>query len=113
LRCSKQLENGKLFCFGNNNYGQLGIQNCKSNNYPIELKFFKNEKLKDLACGDRFTIAIDNLGQVFSWGYLYGSRLTEIVPTKVDFLGGKNIIQISCGSNHCLALESINLINLI
>jgi alpha-tubulin suppressor-like RCC1 family protein len=46
-----------LFCFGDNKFGQLGTGD-KSINVPIELKFFKNENLKEIFCGDEFSFAV-------------------------------------------------------
>jgi alpha-tubulin suppressor-like RCC1 family protein len=55
---SNCLENGKLFCFGDNQFGQLGTGDNISINVPVELKFFKNENLKEIVCGDEFSFAV-------------------------------------------------------
>jgi alpha-tubulin suppressor-like RCC1 family protein len=47
-----------LFCFGDNQFGQLGIADNESTNVPVELKFFKNENLKEIFCGSEFSFAV-------------------------------------------------------
>jgi alpha-tubulin suppressor-like RCC1 family protein len=108
-----------LFCFGDNQFGQLGTGYNKSTNVPVELKFFKNENLKEIFCGDEFSFALCGISifislqenKVFSWGKNeygqlgHGDTKDRNIPTKFDFFDGKKIIQISCGYFHCLALE--------
>jgi alpha-tubulin suppressor-like RCC1 family protein len=108
-----------LFCFGNNQSGQLGTGDNISINVPIELKFFKNEILKEIICRNHFSFALCGIShfiylqvnKVFSWGINefgqlgHGDTKERNIPTKVDFFDGKEIIQIACGYNHCLALE--------
>jgi alpha-tubulin suppressor-like RCC1 family protein len=110
-----------LFCFGSNNEGQLGTGDNMSTNVPIELKFFENEKLKEITCQNSFTFAICGISillkfsdkKVFSWGLNnrgqlgHGNTNNKNTPTKVDFFDGKNILQISTGFQHCLALEGL------
>jgi alpha-tubulin suppressor-like RCC1 family protein len=111
-------ENGKLFSFGDNRSGQLGIgEYYKSTNVPVELKFFKS--LKEIVCGDEFSFALCGISKfislqenkVFSWGRNsygqlgLGDTNNRYNPTKVDFFDGKKIIQIACGYYHCLAFE--------
>jgi hypothetical protein len=118
-RYSNLLENEKLFCFGNNQYGQLGTGDNISINVPIELKLFKNEIVKEIICGSDFSFALCGIlnflslqeNKVFSWGknefgnLAHGDTKDRNIPTQVDFFDGKKIIQIVCGNNHCLALE--------
>jgi alpha-tubulin suppressor-like RCC1 family protein len=77
-----------------------------------------------ITCGDGFSFAIcSNFNSfnvqeynVYSWGNNnsgqlgHGDTKERIIPTQVDFFDGKNILQIGCGDNHCLALEG-NLIS--
>jgi X-linked retinitis pigmentosa GTPase regulator len=50
------LDNGKLFGFGGNEYGQLGLGDKKHRVEPTELKFFEKMKIKKIYCGGYFTI---------------------------------------------------------
>jgi alpha-tubulin suppressor-like RCC1 family protein len=85
----------------------LGTGNNKSINYPQEFPFLNH---KELICGESFNFAICGTN-VFSWGKNdvgqlgLGDTNNRNIPTKVDFFDGKNIIQISCGYLHCIALE--------
>jgi alpha-tubulin suppressor-like RCC1 family protein len=94
-----------LFCFGSNNEGQLGTGDNMSTNVPIELKFFENEKLKEITCQNSFTFAICGISillkfsdkKVFSWGQNDRGQLghentnNKNTPTKVDFFDVPNI----------------------
>jgi alpha-tubulin suppressor-like RCC1 family protein len=119
-RNSNCLENEKLFCIGDNQFGQLGTGDNKSTKVPIELNFFKNENLKEIVCVENYCFAICGIhhsfnykeNKVFSWGrnsyyglFGHGDTNDRFIPTQVDFFDGKKIIQIACGNNHCLALE--------
>jgi alpha-tubulin suppressor-like RCC1 family protein len=55
-----------LFCFGDNQFGQLGTGDNKSTNVPIELKFFKNENLKEIICQSDFSFALCGISILFN-----------------------------------------------
>jgi alpha-tubulin suppressor-like RCC1 family protein len=44
-------ENGKIFSWGYNEYGQLGIGNLENQNTPQELILSKNMKISKIFCG--------------------------------------------------------------
>lgn len=45
------IESGKLFSFGLNDYGQLGIGNKDKKTHPVYVEFFKDIKIQDIFCG--------------------------------------------------------------
>eukprot|EP00063_Salmo_salar_P031295 XP_014006130.1 PREDICTED: X-linked retinitis pigmentosa GTPase regulator-like [Salmo salar] len=49
-------ENGKLFMFGSNNWGQLGLGSKTMVNKPTCVKALKSEKVRLAACGRNHTI---------------------------------------------------------
>jgi alpha-tubulin suppressor-like RCC1 family protein len=52
-------ELGKLFCFGDNEHGELGIGEDRNfYDVPQELNFFENLELKEINCGNGFSFAI-------------------------------------------------------
>ena len=76
-------ENGELYMFGSNVYGNLGVGNNKDYSYlePQLVKYFvdKNIKIKKFACSDNNTIALSEDGDVYTFGY--GGRSSRFFPT--------------------------------
>ncbi|MEZ4846987.1 MAG: hypothetical protein R2877_08715, partial [Bdellovibrionota bacterium] len=64
-------DNNKLYCWGNNNYGFLGIGNEVVQTSPVEVAFtsigFTNQ-IKDVDVGISGTCAIDMNNKGFCWG---------------------------------------------
>ena len=81
--------------------------------YPME-NFPQNTKIKKIACGNNFSLALSTVGQVFSWGSNLCGQLglnkqdeTEVFdPTLVLFEGTANYfaMDIATGHRHCVAL---------
>ncbi|XP_028835264.1 retinitis pigmentosa GTPase regulator b isoform X2 [Denticeps clupeoides] len=61
-------ENGKLFMFGSNNWGQLGLGTKATVNKPTCVKALKSEKVKLAACGRNHTIIYTTQGNVYAAG---------------------------------------------
>ncbi|XP_013877220.1 retinitis pigmentosa GTPase regulator b [Austrofundulus limnaeus] len=61
-------ENGKLFMFGSNNWGQLGLGSKLTVNKPTCVKALKSEKVELVACGRNHTLVCSAQGKVFACG---------------------------------------------
>uniref|UniRef100_A0A3Q3VQA3 X-linked retinitis pigmentosa GTPase regulator n=1 Tax=Mola mola TaxID=94237 RepID=A0A3Q3VQA3_MOLML len=61
-------ENGKLFMFGSNNWGQLGLGSKVTVNKPTCVKALKSEKVHLVACGRNHTLICTAQGKVFAAG---------------------------------------------
>ncbi|KAJ8004063.1 hypothetical protein DPEC_G00154900 [Dallia pectoralis] len=61
-------ENGKLFMFGSNNWGQLGLGSKTTVNKPTCVKALKSEKVWLAACGRNHTLVCTSRGNVYSTG---------------------------------------------
>ncbi|XP_036419054.1 retinitis pigmentosa GTPase regulator b [Colossoma macropomum] len=61
-------ENGKLFMFGSNNWGQLGLGTKTSVNKPTCVKALKSEKVKLVACGRTHTLVYTSCGNLYAAG---------------------------------------------
>ncbi|XP_026157785.1 retinitis pigmentosa GTPase regulator b isoform X1 [Mastacembelus armatus] len=61
-------ENGKLFMFGSNNWGQLGLGSKVTVNKPTCVKALKSEKVQLVACGRNHTLIYTAQGQVYTSG---------------------------------------------
>ncbi|XP_054829672.1 X-linked retinitis pigmentosa GTPase regulator [Eublepharis macularius] len=60
--------NGKLYMFGSNNWGQLGLGTKDTINKPTCVKALKPEKVKLVACGRNHTLIYTEQGKVYAAG---------------------------------------------
>ncbi|KAK5891051.1 hypothetical protein CgunFtcFv8_018344 [Champsocephalus gunnari] len=61
-------EHGKLFMFGSNNWGQLGLGSKATVSKPTCVKALKCERVQTVACGRNHTLLCTAQGAVFSSG---------------------------------------------
>ncbi|XP_016122565.1 X-linked retinitis pigmentosa GTPase regulator-like [Sinocyclocheilus grahami] len=76
-------ENGKLFMFGSNNWGQLGLGTKATVNKPTCVKALKSERVKLAACGRTHTLVY-----------------TSLCPRFLDY----HVHSVTCGGCHMLVL---------
>jgi alpha-tubulin suppressor-like RCC1 family protein len=110
---------GLLFSWGFGKSGSLGLgekSNCKT---PLRIeKTFSNancENIVDISCGSSHSLAIDNAGNIYSWGNGQGGRLGhnqevgENLPRIIEELQGRFIKVIEAGdaSSACITHDSI------
>ncbi|XP_075971784.1 HECT and RLD domain containing E3 ubiquitin ligase 4 isoform X1 [Anticarsia gemmatalis] len=105
---------GHLYSCGNNEVGQLGrhTENREGKN-PALVETFKDCTISAVACGMQHSAALDEWGQLFSWGSdsmgQLGSNLGTHAQDKPKFVKGlatRNVIQIACGAYHSIALTN-------
>uniref|UniRef100_A0A3Q2QNC1 X-linked retinitis pigmentosa GTPase regulator-like n=1 Tax=Fundulus heteroclitus TaxID=8078 RepID=A0A3Q2QNC1_FUNHE len=61
-------ENRKLFMFGSNNWGQLGLGSKQTVHKPTCVKALKSEKVQQVACGRNHTLISTERGHVYACG---------------------------------------------
>jgi len=62
-------ESGKVYAWGLNQYGQLGIGNTTNKNVPTLVTGALNgKKVISIAAGDNHSLAMDDAFNVYSWG---------------------------------------------
>lgn len=82
---------GKLFAWGWNKFGQVGVGNNEDQSSPQLLKTL-TEAIAQVACGWRHTVAVSELGNVFSWGrgtsgqLGHGDCVDRNLPKRVEAL---------------------------
>ncbi|XP_072471275.1 X-linked retinitis pigmentosa GTPase regulator isoform X2 [Notamacropus eugenii] len=103
--------NNKLYMFGSNNWGQLGLGSKTTVNKPTCVKALKPEKVKFAACGRNHTLVYTEEGNVYAAGGNSEGQLglgdTEERTTfhLVSFFTSQyKIKQLSAGSNTSAAL---------
>ncbi|CAH1712880.1 X-linked retinitis pigmentosa GTPase regulator-like isoform X2 [Aphis gossypii] len=105
-------KNGRVFCFGKNSFGQLGLGHTENVYKPNCVKSLKPDKVKHIVCGRSHTIVSTENNIVYGFGDnsdgqlgLSASEVTySDVPIEVTRFNDKNIIQLSAGSYHTAVL---------
>lgn len=111
-------KDGTIWSFGDNFYGQLGNANNigthEPNTVPSRIRNLIN--IVHVSAGSWHAVAVNTLGEVFTWGYNYygqlgreeniGTHEPSYIPTKVDGLSA--IVNAEAGFWHTTALKSDN-----
>lgn len=101
-------ENGIVYTFGLNTYGQLGYDTPGIfNNVPLKVTGIDN--VKEIYAGSSQTFAVKQDGSVWGWGCnekgQLGITTTTIVNTPALIKGIDNISSIACGESQTVALK--------
>ncbi len=114
------VKNGLVYCWGENNHGQLG-DNTNTHRYtPVQVKGADGKgyltNISQVAAGGYHTCALKTNGTVYCWGYNYMGQLGDstnvdrYTPVQVKGVDGKgyltNISQINLGNEHTCALKT-------
>ncbi|XP_076472647.1 protein RCC2-like [Babylonia areolata] len=129
--------NGNLYSFGCPEYGQLGHNTdgkyfvtsnkmeykCEMTPRKVNVFIEKTRDghvmpvtdvdVREIACGQNHTLALDSKKRVFSWGFGGYGRLghaepkDELVPRLIKFFDGPNrgAVQLQCGSSFSMAVH--------
>uniref|UniRef100_A0A4W6EWK4 X-linked retinitis pigmentosa GTPase regulator n=1 Tax=Lates calcarifer TaxID=8187 RepID=A0A4W6EWK4_LATCA len=104
-------ENGKLFMFGSNNWGQLGLGSKLTVKKPTCVKALKSEKVQLVACGRNHTLICTAQGKVYASGGNSEGQLglgdceERTAFQRVDFFDSHGPIKmLAAGSNTSAAL---------
>ncbi|KAK6178679.1 hypothetical protein SNE40_011206 [Patella caerulea] len=100
---------GELYMLGTNQFGQLGSDEDLIPRQPHHVKTFENCKINTIACGDTFTVAALEDGDVYTWGKGSRGRLgrpeeQSNIPKKLTFSGEDPffVVSISCSHGNTL-----------
>ncbi|XP_071505930.1 X-linked retinitis pigmentosa GTPase regulator-like, partial [Diadema antillarum] len=104
-------ENGRLYVFGANDWGQLGLGHTKSSNKPSSVKGLKQAGVVQIACGRSHTLALTRDCRLHSFGaggdgqLGHGDSKQYETPKLVEALGEQEYLMLSCGTDHSAALK--------
>ncbi|XP_054724760.1 X-linked retinitis pigmentosa GTPase regulator-like [Uloborus diversus] len=102
---------GRLFTFGNNEWGQLGHGHTTTVTKPSCVKALKGERATVVACGRSHTLVATDGGHVYAFGSNSEGQLGSAdeqpvhdAPVRVQGLEGITIKMLSAGADHSMAL---------
>ena len=111
---------GRVFTWGNNDYGQLGNESTLSGNLPIEitarLGLNNSETVVSISLGSSHSAILTSEGRVFTWGRNYEGQLGDgtvsckdkpiEITNQFNLSAGETIVNISLGYNNSSAISS-------
>lgn len=106
---SMALTKSKIYVWGSNSRGQLGLGHRINQNVPQEL-IIENSNIIAVCCGESHTLALTASDQIYVWGQNNQGQLglghtdTQSSPQKLLLVG--NFTNIVCGGNHSIAQTS-------
>ena len=115
---SCDLQAGKAYCWGNNDYGQLGNGSNTASSFPVPVDtegVLAGKSLTQISAGAAHACVLDRAGAAFCWGYdgtgALGDGSTAYssdIPVAVDtsgVLAGKALSRIAAGYDHTCAAD--------
>jgi alpha-tubulin suppressor-like RCC1 family protein len=100
-------DDGSVWTWGDNSYGQLGLYNQKTSLTPVKVEGLSD--IVSVVAGYHHTLALRKDGTVWAWGKNINGQLgngtneTNHIPSQVQNL--TNVVYISSGAAHCMALK--------
>jgi len=103
---------GKVYCWGNNTFGQLGSGSRAPSEVPIEVRLPDDAHAVSLALSERTTCAVTDDGRAFCWGANeigelgYGDDAPHFAPMPVRSLGAPIVEMAAMDFTTCALLET-------
>ena len=101
----------KVYGFGQNSFGCCGLGHNSVANEPQVIPELCHKNIKQFFIGRTFVLALNNDGQVFSWGYNSVGQLgigvcssEYLKPRIISYFCDKIVTLLSCGTFHSIAM---------
>ena len=104
--------NGNIYGWGVNNYGQLGDSSKQNSSVPVMVKLPQGVTAKEVAAGETFAVALGSDGNVYAWGQNNygqlgdGSTVNDSIPVMVKMPSGITAKQVFAAPFFALAIGS-------
>ena len=107
----KKIPNGIVISWGNNTHNETSHNNYRMLSLPRIIYKLSPFEINKISCGVEHNIVLSSSNEAFSWGQNEGGQCAfpptlKIIanPTKIKSLSKENIIKVTCGVEHSLAL---------
>jgi alpha-tubulin suppressor-like RCC1 family protein len=102
-------QDGRVWCWGLGTQGSLGLgdNTTRMKPAPIPARSFNFARIRSVACGAFFTLALTEQAELFAWGQnLFGvlaqnDENNRLVPTPIN-TGEHKVKLLSAGAHHAL-----------
>ena len=103
---------GKIFTWGNNDEGKLGLGDTNLRSSPTEIKCLNGNFIKQACGGALHSLLLTTDNILYAWGSNHWGQLgvdssnpkDRLVPTEVEFFRNIRMKEIAAGSNFSLCL---------
>ena len=107
-------ENSKIYCWGANMKGQVGVGYTSANYNPVAVDMtgvLKDKNISEISCGYNSSCVLDENGKAYCWGEVPGNGVDEESPVPVEVLSDgalseKVLVSISVGYDHVCGLDT-------
>jgi RCC1 and BTB domain-containing protein len=96
-------KNDKVFTFGSNEYGVLGLGHNNAVKGPQIVNKLRDQQIIDISYGDYHVLALTKSGKCYSWGRNHwgqlgnGTQTDDNEPKLINALLNEIVVQIVCG----------------
>lgn len=103
-------KDGSLLTFGGGEHGQLGHNDRVNKLVPTKVMALVNSFITQITCGWSHTAALDDKGQVFTWGNSDHGKLGHansrkvVIPQIVETLKEYRVVKVASYNEHTAAL---------
>ncbi|KAH9523229.1 E3 ubiquitin-protein ligase herc2 [Bulinus truncatus] len=101
-------DDDSVWSWGDGDYGKLGRGGSDGCKVPMKVEALQGLGVMKVECGSQFSVALTRSGAVYTWGkgdyHRLGHGTDDHVrrPRRVTALQGKKVIDVACGSLHCV-----------
>ncbi|ETV89424.1 hypothetical protein H257_00711 [Aphanomyces astaci] len=105
-------DKGELYTFGEGKFGRLGHNNERNQIVAKVVDTLVSSPIRQVACGGFHTAAVSESGEVYTWGggehgqLGHGDKVNKTIPSLVEKLNDRVVVQITCGWSHTVALTN-------
>ncbi|GMH91853.1 hypothetical protein TL16_g12174 [Triparma laevis f. inornata] len=112
MHCLSRCEVGRVFAWGRNYYGRLGLGDSNNRSVPEVIRSLMGENVEVVSAGVAYSCAVTREGKVYTWGYGghgqlgHGSTKNYDKPKKVEALDSEIVQQMSAAYGHTLCVTA-------